>query len=82
MSDVGKKKGNRIDVRLLSEKLRCPVVKTVSTSADGLAQLIATAVAQVGKIQAAPYVQTGTLADKAQAEEADRRRFAFVNTIV
>ena len=81
-SDVGKKKGNRIDVRLLSEKLRCPVVKTVSTSADGLAQLIAIAVAQVGKIQSAPYVQTGTLADKAQAEEADRRRFAFVNTIV
>ena len=81
-SDVGKRKGNRIDARLLSEKLRCPVVKTVSTSAAGLAQLIATAVAQVGAVQAAPYVQTGTLADKAQAEEADRRRFAFVNGIV
>ena len=81
-SDVGKRKGNRIDARLLAEKLRCPVVKTVSTSAAGLAQLIATAVAQVGAVQAAPYVQTGTLADKAQAEEADRRRFAFVNGIV
>ena len=81
-SDVGKRKGNRIDARLLAEKLRCPVVKTVSTSAAGLAQLIATAVAQVGTVQAAPYVQTGTLADKAQAEEADRRRFAFVNGIV
>ncbi len=81
-SDVGKKKGNKIDARLLSEKLGCPVVKTVSTSAAGLSQLIAAAVAQVGKVQMAPYVQTGTLADKAQAEEADRRRFAFVNGIV
>ena len=81
-SDVGKKKGNKIDARLLSEKLGCPVVKTVSTSAAGLSQLIATAVAQVGKVQMAPYVQTGTLADKAQAEEADRRRFEFVNGIV
>ena len=81
-SDVGKRKGNRIDARLLSEKLRCPVVKTVSTSSAGLAQLIAVAVAQVGTVQTAPYTQTGTLADKAQAEEADRRRFAFVNAIV
>ena len=81
-SDVGKKKGNKIDARLLSEKLGCPVVKTVSTSAAGLSQLIAAAVAQVGKVQMAPYVQTGTLADKAQAEEADRRRFEFVNGIV
>lgn len=35
-SDIGKKKGNKIDVEALSQKLGCPVVKTVSTSADGL----------------------------------------------
>ena len=35
-SDVNEKKGNKIDVTKLSEKLGCPVVETVSTSSNGL----------------------------------------------
>jgi len=82
-SDVGKKKGNKIDARLLSERLGCPVVKTVSTSADGLEELIRVAIAQVGKRQAAPYRQLELdLTDKEAVQTADRRRFAFVNGIV
>ncbi len=82
-SDIGKKKGNKIDAEALSQKLGCPVVKTVSTSADGLKALIDAAVAQAGKTQSAPYVQGDIdLTDKAVVEAADRKRFAFVNDIV
>ena len=35
-SDIGKKKGNRINAEKLSENLGCPVIKTVSTTAYGL----------------------------------------------
>ena len=82
-SDIGKKKGNKIDANALSQKLGCPVVKTVSTSADGLKALVDVAVQQVGKKQAAPYIQGYIdLTDKAQVEAADRKRFEFVNKIV
>ena len=82
-SDVGKKKGNKIDAAALSAKLGCPVVKTVSTSTDGLEELIRVAIAQVGKGQAAPYRQmTIDLTDKEAVQTADRHRFDFVNEIV
>ncbi len=82
-SDIGKKKGNRIDADALSKKLGCPVVKTVSTSADGLKALIEAAIARVGEEQFSLYIQKEIdLTDKAQVEAADRRRFRFVNTIV
>ena len=82
-SDIGKRKGNKIDADALSANLGCPVVKTVSTSAEGLKALIAAAVARVGKYQPAPYIQdTIDLTDKAQVEAADRERFEFVNKIV
>ncbi len=82
-SDIGKKKGNKIDADALSEKLGCPVVKTVSTSADGLKVLVQTAIEQVGKEQNAPYIQGDIdLSDKSVVEEADRKRFQFVNGIV
>ncbi len=82
-SDIGKKKGNRIDAAALSAQLGCPVVKTVSIAANGLKTLVETAVAQVGKKQSAPYRQWNVdLTDKAAVEAADRRRFEFVNKIV
>ncbi len=82
-SDIGKKKGNKIDTEALSAKLGCPVVKTVSTSADGLKTLIETAVARAGKEQTTPYIQGDIdLTDKTVVEAADRKRFEFVNGIV
>ena len=82
-SDLNQKKGNKIDADALSAKLGCPVVKTVSTAADGLKTLITTAVAHAGKAQTAPYCQEEIdLTDKAAVEAADRKRFAFVNQIV
>lgn len=82
-SDISKKKGNKIDADSLSAKLGCPVVKTVSTSADGLKALIEAAVSQAGKEQTAPYIQGDIdLTDKTVVEAADRTRFEFVNNIV
>jgi len=84
-SDVNAKKETRINTKLLSEKLGCPVVNTISTSntENGLAEVVKVAVAQVGKWQKAPYSQENIdLTDKASVEAADRNRFAFVNKIV
>ena len=82
-SDIGNKKGNKINVDLLAQKLGCPVVKTVSTSANGLKSLIEAAVAQVGKNVIAPYHQGDIdLTDKSAVEADDRKRFGFVNNIV
>ncbi len=82
-TDINKKKETKINAAALSAKLGCPVVETVSTSADGLAQVVTAAVNAIGKGQKAPYVQGNIdLTDKKAVAEADRKRFAFVNKIV
>ena len=82
-SDVNQKKETKIDVDLLSNKLMCPVVNTVSTSGDGLKQLISVAVDSIGKKQKAPYNQGNVdLSSKKAVVEADKKRFEFVNKIV
>ncbi|MBO5779267.1 MAG: ferrous iron transporter B [Clostridia bacterium] len=82
-SDINDKKETVIDANALSEKLGCPVVSTISTSADGLKAVIETAVKRVGMTQTAPYRQEVIdLTDKAAVQAADRKRFAFVNKIV
>ncbi len=82
-SDVNEKKKTVIDTALLSQQLGCPVVNTVSTSGEGLTEVVAAAVAQIGKSQTAPYSQGNVdLTDKAAVQAADRKRFAFVNQIV
>lgn len=82
-SDINEKKGTIIDVKTLSDKLGCPVINTVSTSAIGLDTVIETAVSHVNDVQKAPYVQGDIdLTDKAEVEAADRKRFEFVNKIV
>lgn len=82
-SDINEKKETKIDTEKLSEKLDCPVVNTVSTSAEGLKTVIEKAAAQSQVTQEAPYCQDDIdLTDKKAVEEADRKRFAFVNQIV
>ena len=82
-SDINAKKQTTIDTAALSAKLGCPVVETVSTAAEGLKAVVDAAVAQSGKTQGAPYVQGDIdLTDKKVVEEADRKRFAFVNSLV
>ena len=84
-SDITDKKGTQIQVQLLAEKLGCPVIQTVSTSSGhiGLKEVVKQAAALRGKGQKAPYVQADiNLQDKKAVEEADRKRFDFVNSIV
>lgn len=82
-SDINEKKDTEINVELLSQKLGCPVVKTVSTAAGGLKEAVETAAALKGKGQKAPYVQGNVdLHSKEAVEEADRKRFDFVKGIV
>ena len=82
-SDVNEKKGTIIDKDKLSEKLGCPVVETVSTSSNGLKDVVEKAVEIAGGNQKAPYSQGNIdLHDKAEVEKADRQRFDFVNAIV
>jgi len=82
-SDVNEKKGTKIQADKLSEKLGCPVIETVSTSSNGLKDVVSKAVEIAGSEQKAPYSQGNIdLHDKAEVEKADRKRFDFVNGIV
>ncbi len=82
-SDINKKKGTKIDVVKLSEKLACPVIETVSTSASGLQAVVEAAVKQIGKSQTTVYSQGNVdLTSKEAVQAADRKRFEFVNKIV
>ncbi len=82
-SDINKKKGTTIDIAKLSEKLACPVIETVSTSANGLNAVVEAAVKQVGTSQKAVYSQGDVdLTSKEAVVAADRVRFDFVNQLV
>lgn len=82
-SDVNEKKGTEIRTDVLSARLGCPVVNTVSVSAEGLKELVEAAVETAHMPQKAPYHQGNIdLTDKKAVEEADRRRFEFVNKLV
>ena len=82
-SDINEKKETKIDTSVLSQKLCCPVVETVSTSSDGLKAVIKAAVEHAKKGQKAPYTEGNIdLTDKAAVEAADRKRFEFVNKVV
>ena len=82
-SDINEKKDTVIDTAELSAKLGCPVVETVSTSAEGLKEVVRVAARLAGKSQKAPYVQDDVdLTSKEAVQAADRKRFDFVNRIV
>ena len=82
-ADINEKKKTQIDEALLSKKLGCPVVETVSTSAEGLKEVVQAAVSLLGNGQIAPYSQGDIdLTSKQAVSVADRKRFDFVNGIV
>ena len=82
-SDLNRKKGNKVDSAALAEKLGCPVVDTVSTSSEGLKEVVRVAVSLYGKEQNAPYVQKYVdLSDKKSVLLSDRKRFEFVKGTV
>ncbi|MBE5935586.1 MAG: ferrous iron transporter B [Lachnospiraceae bacterium] len=82
-SDVNEKKDTKIDIEVLSAKLGCPVVNTISTSSNGLDKVVEASYNHMKAKQEAPYVQVDIdMTDKVAVEAADRKRFEFVNDIV
>ena len=82
-TDLNEKKKTRIDRAKLVQRLGCPVVETASISGEGLDLLVNTAIILKGQRQKAPYQQGNVdLTDKKAVEDADRKRFVFVNCIV
>ena len=82
-TDINDKKQNKIDASALSKELGCPVIETVSTSGNGLSEVVAAAMEAKGQKQMAPYTQGDIdLTDKKAVEAADRKRFEFVNKLV
>ena len=84
-TDMNQKRGTKIDVHQLSERLGCPVFETVSIDSDNddLVKVIQAAAALKGRGQKAPYLHPEVdQTDRAAVQEADKRRFAFVNDLV
>ncbi len=84
-SDINEKRDTEINENLLSEKLGCPVIKTVSITSghEDLKKVVMAAAASKGKTQKAPYVEADIdLHDKEAVAQEDRKRFEFVNQLV
>ena len=84
-ADINEKKETVINTEILSKRLGCPVVETVSTDSDhgDLIKVVRTAMDLIGKGQKAPYTQGDVdLSSREAVVAADKKRFAFVNKIV
>ena len=80
-TDVSDKRHNKINTKLLSERLGCPVVSTSADDGRGVDKLARVAIAAIGGVQTAPFVGSDVI-DESSANVQDRERFAFVNQIV
>ena len=82
-TDINQRKQTRIDTQALSQALGCPVLETISTDSDNqdLQALIQAAKAVVGTSQTAPFHRLPP-SDTKTARIGDRKRFAFVDTLV
>ena len=82
-TDINDRKKNQIDETVLASELGCPVVKTSSLSKEGLTNVVDKAVEVCGNIQNAPItIHIKDVTNKKEVEEADRKRFEFVNKVV
>ncbi len=82
-ADINKRKETKIDINLLSQMLGCAVIETVSTTAEGVGEVVNAVISVAGKPQKAPYVSySDEITDKESAAKADRKRFEFVNKLV
>ncbi len=81
--DINEKKNIVIDEKLLSEKLGCPVVRTVAAKDEGMQELVDEAMNVMGTQQVLAYSDSDVdMEDRESVEASDRQRFAFVNELV
>ena len=84
-ADINMKKETEINLAMLSDKLGCPVINTISTISthESLHQIVDAAVCAKGKVQVAPFTPSVSgVWDKETAKEADKERYRFVNELV
>lgn len=82
-ADMNRKKQNTVDISKLSRSLGCKVVETVSTTGEGLEQLITEVNAVAGKGQIAAFDGSGAdMSDKASVQSFDRKRYDYVKDVV
>ncbi|MBQ2285361.1 MAG: ferrous iron transporter B [Clostridia bacterium] len=82
-SDINEKRKTKININKLSEKLGCPVIATSSATNKGLKDVIDAILKVKGTSPEAPYIEGEVdYNDRNSVEEADRKRFEFVNKIV
>ena len=82
-SDINEKKETVISTDKLSSLLGCPVIDTVSTSNNGLAEVINKVISLKGQPAMVPFSQADVdLSSIDAVKEADRKRFEFVKGIV
>lgn len=81
--DINIKKETKIDEKLLSKELGCPVVKTTAINQNGLKEVIEEVIRIKDTKQEIKYHQGDIdLTNKTEVEKADRKRFDYVNQIV
>ena len=82
-TDINIKKKTSINISALSKKLGCPVIETISTSSEGLKELITAAINNINNIPNPPfkYEEIDTT-NKESVKDNDKKRFQFVNSIV
>ncbi len=85
-SDLSRKKGTSIDTRLLSELIKCPVVRTIAVSGrkNGLSELIDTVIeaGSKNKAQESLGIQAAGISDnRDEAEASDKKRFEIIKAI-
>ncbi len=82
-TDLNRKKKTEIDIDELSKIMNCPVIETISTTKQGLKEVIDSALSLKGKVQIMPYTQSNIdFKDKYAVTKADKQRFTFVANIV
>ena len=82
-TDLMNKKGNKINIKLLSKALNCPVIQTTTKSKKGLKELIKNAISIKNTEQKAPFCDKYSKTNiKSLIKESDKKRFEFVDDIV
>lgn len=77
-SDIVAKRGDQIDIDILSKELNCPVILTSATSEKGLKELVSQAV-KIGDLaakQIAPSIKVSS------ENDMDKARMTYINSVI
>lgn len=84
-TDINQKNNTKINIGLLSQKFNCPVIEisAIASNVSPIETLIKNAISVKGNSQKAPFKQGQIdITNKQEVENADKKRFDFVNIVV